>query len=913
VPRLLASVAPARSRRGLLATAVVPFVVGSCWLAGRDGRSVLPQVADLALVAAAVLAALASARTDQRTRDDHRAWWWLQVAAWAWAAAALVPVLGRLVGRATDSPVLGPLGHLAVAVPMAVGLTRFPRSGDRLVSSWRTGLDCLLVADSLLLTSTVWLLDPVLDQRGDGLAAAAAMTVPLLDALLVALSVARCLVVPVTRASVWAPLTACLVLLTVTDSVHTATGSAPVPAYVGWYAALGLLALAARNRGRPRTGAAGTTVPGVVRQLLPALAVGVAAASCLAAPEWAMRHRWLALSVIVLLVAREAVVAMDHSSLTSGLSDAVDRRTSQLKRREQWWEDVVANLSDVVIVVDRDGVLDYCSPSVSTALGHWPRLDRATQLRDEVHPDDAAAVAKSITPVLLGQEREGFVECRVRRDDGSYGWFEVRAAGQLSARELDGAVLTLHDVSERRELTSRLMHQAHHDALTGLPNRTRLMTEIDRALRRGDRGSFGLLMLDLDDFKVINDRHGHAAGDLVLREVAVRLAAQIRSGDVVARLGGDEFAFLVHGDAAQVRLVANRLVEQVGQPVLAGGRQFTVRGSVGIVVADDRPEESAQSLLSHADIALYEAKARDKGGVVLIQGPERLHAAQQVELKEQVAQPDLDQFSVVYQPIVDLGTGALRGVEALLRWHHPDLGLVPPDVFIPMAEHGGSIQALGWHVLETACLQLASWRRAFPDRRLAVGVNASVRQLDEPGFAGRLLAMAATYGIDADQLVLELTEQALAVDFETAVGVVAELRAGGLSVAVDDYGTGYSSLRYLDRFDADVVKIDRSFVWNLAESVHTQKIVRSVMHMAESLDLQSIAEGIETAEQLAVVRSLGCELGQGYLFSRPVPPEEIGRMLVEGTVWPVDADAADAADAADIDDIDDLDVLEAAG
>jgi EAL domain-containing protein (putative c-di-GMP-specific phosphodiesterase class I) len=217
-----------------------------------------------------------------------------------------------------------------------------------------------------------------------------------------------------------------------------------------------------------------------------------------------------------------------------------------------------------------------------------------------------------------------------------------------------------------------------------------------------------------------------------------------------------------------------------------------------------------------------------------------------------------------------------------MRWNHPDLGAVPPDDFIPMAEAGGSIQLLGWHVLSEACAQLARWKDEAPDHRLAVGVNVSSRQLDEPGFAGRVLGLIAEHDIDPAQIVLELTEQSLAVDFETAVDVVAELRAGGVSVAVDDYGTGYSSLRYLHRFDADVVKIDRSFIANLEGSVHTQKIVRSVMDMAISLDLQSIAEGIETTAQLELIRGLGCELGQGYLFSRPVSAEEISAMLEAG-------------------------------
>jgi predicted signal transduction protein with EAL and GGDEF domain len=348
----------------------------------------------------------------------------------------------------------------------------------------------------------------------------------------------------------------------------------------------------------------------------------------------------------------------------------------------------------------------------------------------------------------------------------------------------------------------------------------------------------------------------------------------------VARLGGDEFAVLVVGSADRARAVAQRVSERIAKPVVVGGRRFLVSSSIGVVLASSG-DESAHALLSHADIALYEAKARDKGGIVVIQGEARAAAARQVYLREQIAQPKLDQFSVVYQPIVDLHTGRIRGLEALLRWMHPELGAVSPADFVPLAEHGGSISILGWHVLETALADLGRWQREHPADRLAVGVNVSVLQLDDPGFAERVLATVDAAGVARDQLVVELTEQALARDFETAVAVVAELRRGGVSVAVDDYGTGYSSLRYLHRFDADVVKIDRSFIANLGGSEHTQKIVRSVVDMAASLDLQCIAEGIETVEQLALVRDLGCELGQGFLFARPLDRPGIDALLEE--------------------------------
>jgi diguanylate cyclase (GGDEF)-like protein/PAS domain S-box-containing protein len=566
----------------------------------------------------------------------------------------------------------------------------------------------------------------------------------------------------------------------------------------------------------------------------------------------------------------------------------VRRRTIELERREQWWRDLVLNLSDVIIVLDPEGRIVYCSPSVKRALGYFPKhLTTGPQLRTLLNVDDLPAVLEHITPVVNGKARNGFVECRVRRHDGSWGWFEITAVGQLDEEVLNGAVLTLHDVTERRRLTDELSHQAYHDTLTGLPNRALLMQRIARALPVHGKEKLALLLLDLDDFKFINDTHGHQAGDAVLREIGERLQHAVRNSDTVARLGGDEFAILMRGAGDDIGFAAQRLVDTVERPVFTDGRRFVVHASVGIVFADGSCEETAQSLLAHADIALYEAKARDKGGIVVIEGEERVAAAQQVHLRQEIAQPDLDDFHVVYQPLVDLATGEVRGAEALLRWRHPELGEIPPGEFIALAEHGGSITTLGWFVLETALAQLAQWGELVPDRRLAVGVNVSILQLHEPGFVGRVRALIAMYGLAADQVVLEITEQSLAHDFETAVGVVAQLRQAGVSVAVDDFGTGYSSLRYLHRFAADVVKIDRSFIANLSGSAHTQKLVRSVVDMARSLDLQSVAEGIETPQQLEIIRALGCEIAQGYLFSRPVAPDRLTEMLASGPLHPM--------------------------
>jgi len=877
------------ARRAVLAVAIgTGYLV---WLLSDLGTARLRlAVSDAVFVVVPLVAAHACLAAHRRQPTAGAAWKWIGAGCVTWAGASLAFATYQVVlDRVAPIPSLADVGYIGYAFPIAVGVLRLPRVPGNVWSRWRTGLDCLVVAAALLLTSAVLVLGPIF--RVTELTSSqgvVALCYPLVDVLVAAAVLSRCVVLPDARRLVWVPLSLGLLTLSLTDSVYVVgnlrgTFAPGGPLDVGWFAAFALVGLAASASGHLLEDTHERAhAPSFTRQLLPSAAIGVAALSCAVHPDVLARHTywWLIAAVAACVAVRTVVVVADQTTLARDLSRAVDRRTAQLRHREQWWQDIVQNLSDVVIVVARDGSIAYCSPAVNAALGHMPLVRGAQQLISQVHPDDESAVRSAVGAVAIaGTSPRGFVECRIRRADGSYGWFEVEAVGQLSELALEGAVLTLHDVTERRELTDRLQRQALHDALTGLPNRTVLMDRIDEAFREAPHREFGLLLLDLDDFKVINDRHGHAAGDVVLTVIARRLAETVRSDDTVVRLGGDEFAYLVHGTAADVRGTAEQLVEAVQRPVVTNGRRFVVRTSVGAVLADGDGSDSAAALLSHADIALYDAKARGKGGIVLIEGASRADAAQQVLLKEQIAQPDLAQFSVVYQPVVDLQDGTMRGVEALLRWNHPDLGPIPPDLFIPMAEHGGSISTLGRFVLEQACRQVAAWSREAPAHRLSVGVNVSIRQLDEPGFAQAVGALVTSCGVEPNQVVVELTEQSIAIDFETAVSVVGQLRAIGASVAVDDYGTGYSSLRYLHRFDADVVKVDRSFVAHVVESPHTQKIVRSVMHMAQSLNLQSVAEGIETEEQLAVVRSLGCELGQGYLFSRPVPPGEISAML----------------------------------
>jgi diguanylate cyclase (GGDEF)-like protein len=436
--------------------------------------------------------------------------------------------------------------------------------------------------------------------------------------------------------------------------------------------------------------------------------------------------------------------------------------------------------------------------------------------------------------------------------------------------------------------------EALRDPLTGLANRTAFVDHLADRLTDPAAHPVAVALLDLNNFKDINDTHGHDTGDLLLQRCAARLAAVTPAGGIVARLGGDEFALCQPGATDGGKALADAVLNAFDTPLNIGQRRFPVRPSVGVVV-DERAAGSADAddairLLAHADVAMYQAKAskdtRSSTSVVL-SGAARTRAAALIRLREEISQPDLSQFNVLYQPVVLLDTGSIIGVEALIRWRHPELGNISPAEFIPLAEQVGSVGVLGEYVLASAAADLAAWQEAAPAYRLSIGVNLSPRQLVDRDLPTRFLNLIAAHGIAPDQLMLEITETALVDDLDSAVELVAEFRAAGMSVAVDDFGTGYSSLRYLRRFDTDIVKIDREFVQAVACEPRTATLVKSVVDMATALRLATVAEGIETNEQLRRIQELGCVFGQGYLFSRPVEASVIADLLTSGHTYPV--------------------------
>ena len=424
-------------------------------------------------------------------------------------------------------------------------------------------------------------------------------------------------------------------------------------------------------------------------------------------------------------------------------------------------------------------------------------------------------------------------------------------------------------LAELSRLKEQLRYQAYHDPLTNLGNRSLFVERVDERLGKqgGDRVPV-VLFLDLDDFKVVNDTLGHAAGDRLLSAAADRIRGCVRSDDVAARLGGDEFAILIEDqpDLSRSIAVANRIIESLRLSFPIEGQEITVTGSIGIAAAKS-DTTAADELLRNADVAMYIAKANGKGRAAVFEPT--MHAAiverhaLSAELSRSLGRGEL---AVFYQPIVAIATGALEGVEALVRWRHPTRGMVPPDEFIPLAEENGTILALGRWVLEEACRQVAEWKSFGPAHGLMVTVNLSAAQLREPAFVDDIDRIVQESGIQPEQLVLEMTETAMFHDTATTIARLEALRARGIRIAVDDFGTGYSSLGYLRRFRVDILKIAREFVGDDSDQ---GAFASAIIALGRSLGLKIVAEGIEEPWQLVRLRTLGCELGQGYYFARP--------------------------------------------
>ncbi len=527
----------------------------------------------------------------------------------------------------------------------------------------------------------------------------------------------------------------------------------------------------------------------------------------------------------------------------------------------------------------------YISPSVEDVLGYPRRqwLEERGLWDRLLHPDDEERVVSNEAECARSGEKL-VQEYRLRSADGRDVWIRdemtVVFDRQTGRDPLFYGVFL--DVSDRKRMEVELERLALYDPLTGLPNRALFGDRLRQVLtRRGRETATAVYFLDLDRFKRINDSLGHSAGDAVLREVAERLTAVVRPEDTVARFGGDEFTVLCEsvGGVLEAVAIADRLQRPLRQPLRLGGAELRLSASIGVALVEAGEGGDGQRLIEDADAAMYRAKERGGARTELFDNAMRDNAVHAMRV-EQELQRALEQgeLRLRYQPSVDLATGQVVGAEALVRWEHPQRGLIVPDSFLGVAEETGLIVPLGSWVVGETCRQLAEWQARPETADLRVSVNLSARELTHPDVVSTVLSCVRDSGIDPRSLAIEVTESTAMADGDTGFRALSDLNAEGIRVAIDDFGTGYSSMEQLRRMPVDIVKVDRSFVAGMASDSTDREIVAAVIGMARALNLSVVAEGIETREQAEALRELGCDIGQGFLFAKAVPAVELEQL-----------------------------------
>ena len=550
-----------------------------------------------------------------------------------------------------------------------------------------------------------------------------------------------------------------------------------------------------------------------------------------------------------------------------------------LRQREMLFRALTENATDLVSIVDGAGIFQYVSPSFHSILGYDPAQLLGTLYTDYFHPEDVAAVRKRWSRRLAGRGDVTRSESRVRHADGSWLWLENLVRVALDDPIINGVISNARDITGRKRAEEMLRHQALHDVLTGLPNRTLLNDRLEQALlqARREEEPLALLLLDMDRFKEVNDTFGHHHGDTLLQQVAERLRGALRSTDTVARLGGDEFAVLLPGDDVTGAIfAAGKIAAALDAPITVDDQPLRCKTSIGVASYPAHGDD-AQTLLRHADVAMYVAK---RGGrTCAVYTPEqddynRDRLRMTTELREAI---DGGGLVLHYQPVVEMAPCTVAYVEALARWDHPRRGLLPPDVFIPLAEQMGLIGALTQEVLAVALRQCRAWRAAGMD--LGVAINLSMANLLDARLVETVLALLDTCDVPPSYLRVELTESCIMSDQAHTLEVLMRLARAGVSVSIDDFGTGYSSLAYLTRLPVDTLKIDKSFVQEMAAGAADAVIVRSTITMAHSLGLRVVAEGVEDGPTWEALARLGCDAAQGYYLSHPLPAAELEEWL----------------------------------
>jgi diguanylate cyclase (GGDEF)-like protein/PAS domain S-box-containing protein len=607
---------------------------------------------------------------------------------------------------------------------------------------------------------------------------------------------------------------------------------------------------------------------------------GIAIGQILVLNDWA--PSFLSVTEAETLGLLGAFVLVFVIRMAGSTSEQKEAAEASVRASEERFRSLVQNSSDTTIVLGPGATVTYVSPSVVSLLGRSPDDLLGIRATSLVHPDDRDQLERELAARLATSSTTEPVQFRMSTGHGTWRHLEGVVADLRDRPAVSGYVVNLRDITERKEAETLLAHQALHDPLTGLPNRLLLVDRLEQALARSRRQQTcapAVMFLDLDRFKLVNDSLGHSAGDRLLIKVAERLLTVLRGTDTVSRFGGDEFVMVCENitDVAAALALAEEIKHALDEPFPLGDETVHVGVSIGVAFVDEETA-SVDELLSEADFAMYLAKSRaETGRVQLFDRTTRSNARQRVHTETDLGHAlERHELRVFYQPIVDVPTRRQVGVEALVRWEHPERGLLAPNAFLDVAEQTGLIVPIGAWVLEEACRQIVRWNAQLgPEDQLSLSVNLSGRQLAEKELPATVSRILSDANIDphALRLYLEVTETLLPTDHDGARRALFELRQLGIDLAIDDFGTGYSSLRYVRELPISIVKIDQSFVSGLGRSRQDEAIVRAVAELGHTLGLRVVAEGVETELQFAKLSRFPCDYAQGYLFGRPQPPE----------------------------------------
>ena len=591
---------------------------------------------------------------------------------------------------------------------------------------------------------------------------------------------------------------------------------------------------------------------------------------------------------------QQRTVQLEAANQELQLEVAERKQAEQLlQESEEKLESILTSLEEVVWSVSAStGELLYLNPAAQKVYGRPVSefFNKQNLWLEVVYPEDRQRVESSYQTLL--QQGDSEVEYRILRPDGKVRWLRVRGHVIYDkkgiAMRIDGII---DDITQRKQVEEQLIHDALHDALTGLPNRTLFMDRVELALQRAKRRKdylFAVLFIDLDRFKIVNDSLGHAVGDQLLSAIAHLLKQCLRPMDTIARLGGDEFTILLDelNDVTDATRIASRLQATLTSPFQLESYTVFTSASIGIALSSTGYKQAAD-LLRDADIAMYRAKEQGKARYAIF---DQVMYEQTLELLQLESDLRLalerQEFCLHYQPIISLVSGRLTGFEALVRWRHPQQGFISPAKFIPVAEDTGLIVSLGEWVLREACRQMHAWQVQFPTASpLKISVNLAGKQIREPNLINQIERILAETGLDGNSLKLELTESMLMDDVQETINTLLQIQAMNIQLSIDDFGTGYSSFSYLHQFPINTLKIDRSFVSQMNSDKEKLEIVQTINTLAHTLGMDVIAEGVETAEQSAQLRTLGCEFGQGYFFSKPLNSALASAMLPVNSQW----------------------------